>query len=130
MFGAFLLGTRSGHTAPHPSVTVSETADSFTLSNGLLSARIEKRTGTLVSVTYNDLELLAQRQSGANGGYWSSVGRGRPGSHISGVIRINPATNNGARAEISCRLQNDPDSPTSPVDADYRYSLGHGEHAL
>jgi rhamnogalacturonan endolyase len=111
-------------------VTVSETTDSFTLSNGLVSAVIEKRTGTLISLKYNDLELMAQHQGGANGGYWSSVGRGRPGSHISGVIRINPATNNGTRAEISCQLHNDSDSPNSPVDADYHYSLGRGEHWL
>src|SRR5215475_5848781 len=83
VIGTLILGRGSAQSAPSPPVSVSETADSFTLSNGLLSARIEKRTGTLVSLTYNDLELLAQRQSGANGGYWSSVGRGRPGSHIS-----------------------------------------------
>jgi rhamnogalacturonan endolyase len=130
VLGVFLLGAHAAHTAPSPPVAVSESADTFTLSNGLLSARIEKRTGTLVSLTYNDLEFLAQRQSGANGGYWSSVGRGRPGSQISGVIRIDPTTNNGARAEISCQLHNDPDSPTSPVDADYHYSLGRGEHWL
>jgi rhamnogalacturonan endolyase len=130
MLGVFLLGDRFAQSAPSPPVTVSESSDSFTLSNGLISARIEKRSGTLTSLKYNDLELLAQRQSGANGGYWSSVGRGRPGSHISGVIRINPATNHGARAEISCELHNDPGSPNSPVDADYRYSLGRGEHWL
>jgi rhamnogalacturonan endolyase len=127
-FGVFLFGLNLAH-ADHP-VSLSESADSFTLSNGLLSARIEKRSGTLVSLKYNDLEFLAQHQGGANGGYWSSVGRGRPGSHVSGVIRIDPATNNGARAEISCELHNDPDSPSSPVDADYRYSLGRGEHWL
>jgi rhamnogalacturonan endolyase len=130
VLGAFLLGARSVYAAPSPPVTLSETSDSFTLSNGLLSARIEKRSGTLVSLKYNDLEFLAQHQGGANGGYWSSVGRGRPGSHISGVIRIDPATNNGLRAEISCKLHNDSDSPNSPVDADYRYSLGQGEHWL
>src|SRR6266481_93564 len=129
-FGAFLIGPHSTHADPSPPVTVSESADSFTLSNGLLSARIEKRSGTLVSLKYIDLEFLAQHQGGANGGYWSSVGRGRPGSHIAGVIRINPATNNGARAEISCELHNDPNSPNSPVDADYRYSLGRDEHWL
>jgi rhamnogalacturonan endolyase len=124
------VSIHSAQAAPSGPVTVIESSESFTLANGLLSARIEKRSGTLTSLKYADLELLAQRQGGANGGYWSSVGRGRPGSDISDIIRINPATNNGARAEISCELHNDPDSPNSPVDADYRYSLGRGEHWL
>src|SRR5690349_16236504 len=119
--GVFLPGTRAAQARSSPPVALFESADSFTLSNGLVSAVIEKRTGTLISLKYNDLELMAQHLGGANGGYWSSVGRGRPGSHISGIIRIDPATNNGARAEISCQLHNDPDSPNSPVDADYRY---------
>ena len=130
MFGAFVLSTHSARAASPGPVTLIQSSNSFTLSNGLISARIEKGTGTLTSLKYNDLELLAQHPGGANGGYWSSVGRGRPGSHISGVIRINPATNNGARAEISCELHNDPNAPTSPVDAEYRYSLGRGEHWL
>src|SRR5215831_6385881 len=130
VFGAFFLGTHSSQAAPFSPVSLFESADSFTLSNGLVSARIEKRSGILVSLKFNDLDLLAQHQGGANGGYWSSVGRGRPGSRISSVVRIDPATNNGARAEISCQLHNDPDSPNSPVDADYRYSLGRGEHWL
>ena len=33
---------------------------SFTLANGLVTARIEKRSGNLVSLTYEGLELLAQ----------------------------------------------------------------------
>jgi rhamnogalacturonan endolyase len=130
VLGVFLLSAHSAQSVSSSLVTASETADSFTLSNGLVCAIIEKRTGTLISLKYNDLELLAQHQGGANGGYWSSVGRGRPGAHISGVIRINPATNSGTRAEISCQLHNAPDSPNSPVDADYRYSLGRGEHWL
>src|SRR5207302_10184330 len=86
--------------------------------------------GTLVSLKYQGLELMAQGGGGANGGYWSSVGRGRPGSLHDASVRINPATNAGARAEVSCRLRNDPLSPASPVDADYRYALGRGEHWL
>src|SRR5437660_6549854 len=92
-FAACLLITYNARPAPSPPVAISETSDSFTLSNGLVSAIIEKRSGTLISLKYNDLELMAQHLGGANGGYWSSVGRGRPGSHIAGVICINPATN-------------------------------------
>lgn len=111
-------------------VTLSEDDRSFTLFNGLLAARVEKRSGNLISLHYQGVELLAQDHRGASGGYWSSVGRGRPGPNSSAVVRINPATNGGDRAEISCRFLNNPKSPRNPLDADYRYSLGRGEHWL
>src|SRR2546430_14395992 len=71
-------------------VTVSEDSENFTLNNGLVTSRIEKRTGTLVSLSYEGIEFLAQGERGANGGYWSSVGRGRPGSGSAAIVRIDP----------------------------------------
>jgi rhamnogalacturonan endolyase len=111
-------------------VTLTSNEQAFTLDNGLVSARIQKRTGTLSSLRYHGLEMLAQAQPGANGGYWSAVGRGQAGTNWSGVVRIDPQTNGGARVEISCELHNDPQSPTAPLNADYHYSLGRGEHWL
>src|SRR5215831_16453976 len=125
-----LLAGSPASTASSGPATISEDADTFILSNSLLTAGIGKRSGTLLSLKYDGLEFIAQSGGGANGGYWSSVGRGRPGSHHSAVVRINPARNDGNRAEISCELHNDPSDPSSPVDVDYRYSLGRGEHWL
>jgi rhamnogalacturonan endolyase len=113
-----------------PPVTVAEDDSFFTLANGLLIARIARNSGVLVSLKYEGLELMAQGRGGAEGGYWSSVGRGQRGPRHSPVIRINPGTNGGARAEISCRLYNEPKSPEAAFDADYRYALGRGEHWL
>src|SRR6185369_16959501 len=76
----FLAALVRGADAASAPVTITETDSSFTLSNGLVSARIEKRSGTLVSLTCQGLELMAQGRGGSVGGYWSSVGRGRPGS--------------------------------------------------
>jgi len=59
--------------APPAPVTVSEDANSFTLANGLVTARIEKRTGDLFSLKYEGKELMASGE-GSTGGYWSSVG--------------------------------------------------------
>ncbi|HWX19119.1 MAG TPA: polysaccharide lyase family protein [Candidatus Binatia bacterium] len=117
----------AGQPPPAPPVTLTHDGNTFTLANGLVTARINLRTGTLVSLQYLDLELLAQNRGGANGGYWSSVGRSRPGSATGAVVRIDPAANGGARAEISCQLHNDTQSPTASIDADYRYALGRGE---
>src|SRR3954462_3759778 len=89
-----------------PPVTVSEDVSFFTLANGLITAQIEKRSGNLASLKYQNLELLARHGSGAEGGYWSSVGRGRPGSEHHAFVRVAPVTNGGARVEVSCRLFN------------------------
>src|SRR6266481_1362025 len=130
--GAFLFlaaSLRGASTASLPAadppgaVSLSQNESAFILSNGLITARIQKSSGDLVSLLYKGLELMAQHRGGADGGYWSSVGRGRPGSHHAAVVRIDPSTNGGARAEISCQLGNDPQSPTAPLDADYRYAL-------
>src|ERR1043165_3495625 len=66
-------------------VTVKEDADSFTLANGLVIARVEKRTGDLFSLQYKGKELMASGE-GSTGGYWSSVGRARAGGrHVTAV---------------------------------------------
>src|SRR3954466_5770682 len=64
----------AGFTAEMPRVTITQDADSFRISNGLLMAEVEKSSGVLVSLRYQDLEMLAQGGGGAEGGYWSSVG--------------------------------------------------------
>jgi rhamnogalacturonan endolyase len=116
--------------AAEASVGIIELPNSFTLTNGYVEARIEKRSGVLSSLKYGGVEMLAQKQSSAEGGYWSSVGRGRTGSQRRAAIRINPSDNGGQRAEVSCRLFNDPKSPDGGVDADYRYDLGRGDHGV
>ncbi len=111
-------------------VTLSEDDSSFILDNGLVTARIIKRSGTVSSLKYDGLELLAEGPGGAKGGYWSFVGRATPGPNHAASVRIDPAANGGERVEISCQATNDPQSPRSSVDTDLRYSLGRGEHWL
>ena len=135
--GLFVLAAPDASAAVPPApdaaaglVTVTEKNGILTLANGLISARIAYRSGALVSLEYNGLELLARNHGGSSGGYWSSVGRGRPGTECAWILSINPATNGGARGEISCGLHNDPHSSTASLDVDYRYCLGRGEHWL
>ena len=111
-------------------VTLAEDNNVFTLANGIVTARIEKRTGTLVSLKYQELELLDQESSGASGGYWSSVGRARPGGERRAIVRIDPTKNGGKRAEISCEFHNEGQDSPAPLDVDIRYSLGRGESWL
>jgi rhamnogalacturonan endolyase len=112
----------------NPAVTLRESERTYFLDNGILSLRIEKRTGELTSLKYQGQELLAQQSAGgALGGYWSSVGRARPGGRQSAVVRRNPKSNGGERAEVSCNFHNAPGAAASPLDVDIRYSLGRGE---
>jgi len=112
-------------------VTLSEDQSSFTLANGVISARIEKRSGNLVSLKYRDLDLLRQGR-----GYWSLVGGyygfGRIsefGSRHEFSMSIDPKTNGGARGEISCKSNYNEESEFDlPADAQWRYALGRGEH--
>jgi rhamnogalacturonan endolyase len=130
-----VLGTRRagtfGAACRDPgAVTLSEDGQSYLIFNGILAARIEKSSGNLVSLHYQGLELLGGNHANSSGGYWNLIGRCSPGTNATASVHINPATNGGARAEISCRLFNNPNAPDRPLDADYRYSLGRGEHWL
>src|SRR3954447_7748293 len=80
-------------------VIVSETESTFTLDNGIVTAQINKRSGDLISLEYQGLEMLdnvSQRQPG----YWShNVARGQRGNSIT----IDPKTSGGARGEVSLK---------------------------
>jgi rhamnogalacturonan endolyase len=111
-------------------VTVSEDQSSFTLANGIVSTRIEKRSGNLVSLKYNDLDLLHKGR-----GYWSYVGGSYGLDRISEfgasrefAVSIDPKTNGGARGEISCKCIYEKESKTAiPADVEWRYTLGRGD---
>ncbi len=59
-------------------VSISENASSYILENGVVTARVAKRSGDLLSLKYQGLEMLdagSQRQAG----YWShNTARGQP----------------------------------------------------
>jgi len=128
-FLVLLSGVARAQTSDAP-VTVRQDAGSWTLANGVLTARIDKRSGAVVSLRYEGSELLATGKRGGEGAYWSSVGRGRLGSLRASSVLINPAYNGGARAEISVRLFNDRQNPDGGLDADYRYTLERGASGL
>jgi rhamnogalacturonan endolyase len=127
LFCLCMFGMRAEAADQSQNVTLAEDGDSFTLDNGLVTARIIKRSGTMSSLSYEALELLAQGVGGAKGGYWSSVGRATPGPNHSASIRIDPRSNGGERVEVSCKAVNDPQSPRTSLDVEWRYSLGRGE---
>ncbi len=112
-----------------PLVTVTEDATNFTLANGIVAARVSKRSGDLVSLRYRDLELLGAG-SGHPYGYWSHAASG---PNVVTAITINPSVNSGQRGEVSIKassqgnaLGNGPGG-SAVADIEIRYTLGRGE---
>ena len=81
-------------------VTITESTTDFTLSNGVVTARVLKRNGDLASLKFRDAEMLNDK-SGHPGAYWSHDTTG--GTELITRITIDPAANGGARAEVSVK---------------------------
>lgn len=82
-----------------PPVTLTRDAQAYTLSNGIVTARIARRTGDLTSLVYRGTETL-DAASGHAGGYWS---HSAASADTTDAVTIDPKTNGGARAEIAIR---------------------------
>jgi rhamnogalacturonan endolyase len=79
-------------------VVVEEDQSSFTLSNGLLTARVSKRSGDLTSLRYKGMDVLTDK-SGHAGAYWSHATTG--GQRTVTRVTIDPRSNGGTRGEVS-----------------------------
>lgn len=114
-------------------VAIYENQNSFTLDNGIVLARVSKRTGNLVSLNYKHLEMLTAGDGAASGGYWShDVSRGERTARIT----IVPMENGGARGEVSVKgvsngrpMGGGPGGSTI-ADIEIRYALARGDSAL
>lgn len=97
---------------------------SFRMSNGQLSATIEKASGKITSVVLGNQELL-----GGGTGYWS-MSASSSGSQVAGFgktreqfVTIDPASNDGERAEVSCRYFGTGTDQAYPGNSEIRYSI-------
>lgn len=130
--------------ASAPPVTVTDDGTTYTLSNGYLTIKVNKRSGDLVSVktpktATPNIELMGY-VSGHHAGYWEQS----PAQAAREVtaITIDPATVNGDRAEVSVKGYSDGRSilgknPTAAgqgggliADLEIRYTLERGAHGL
>lgn len=136
LIAAVVCLAESAAFAADADVTVSEDAASFTLSNGIVTAKIAKRNGDIQSLMYKGMETLTDG-SGHAGGYWSHDAAGGT-EHITKVT-IDPKTNGGARAEVSVKAiagghrMGHPAGLAAgaegdfPADIEIRYAMGRGE---
>lgn len=112
-------------------VNLSESDSEFTLNNGLVSARIAKRSGDLVSLNYRGIEVLdnsASRQAG----YWSH--NAAYGRRVTSVT-IDPKKNGGERGEVSIKAISGGEPLGSgfggtTCDVEIRYALGRGDSGV
>jgi rhamnogalacturonan endolyase len=115
-----------------PVVTVSENGGFFTLDNGIVSARIAKNSGDLISLTYKNLEML-DTKSGRAVAYWShNASHGQ----VSSQITINPKANGGERGEVSIQgISGGKPMGSGPggsvvADIEIRYALNRGDSGI
>ncbi len=125
---AGLFAVVSAVAQPATSVTLTETAELYTLDNGIVTARVAKASGDLVSLRYKNAEMLAtflkpdgspdlekdppgMNHEGLNRGmtdhqygFWSHDAMG-PKNTLTAVakVTIDPKSNGGARAEVSVK---------------------------
>ena len=118
-------GQNSSPQPAGPAVTLTEDNSAYTLDNGIVTARVDKGSGDLVSLKYRGLEMLATIMgpdgmpdmtadpAGANDrgfgpftdhqyGFWSHDAMG-PKNTVPAIakVTIDPKTNGGDRAEVS-----------------------------
>ncbi|MGP8259820.1 MAG: polysaccharide lyase family protein [Acidobacteriaceae bacterium] len=86
--------------APSDPVTVSDDGTSFILSNGYLTATINKKTGDMTSLRVYELETQGY-VSGHHAGYWEQNPNGA--ARMEAKVTIDPKTNGGKRAEVSIK---------------------------
>jgi rhamnogalacturonan endolyase len=120
---AFLHRSGSAAESGAP-VTVAEDDSAYTLANGIVTARVAKNSGDLVSLRYKGTEILAtilrpdglpdtaidkpgaNKRGGGNRytdhqyGFWS---HDTDGPHTVAKVTIDPKSNGGERAEISVK---------------------------
>jgi rhamnogalacturonan endolyase len=141
----FLAVAPSALAAPaDPAVTVTDDGPTYTMANGYLTVKVNKKTGDLVSVksphtVTPNIELMGY-VSGHHAGYWeqSPALAAREVASVS----IDPASVEGARAEVSVKGYSDGKSilganPTAAgqgggliADLEIRYTLERGAHGL
>jgi rhamnogalacturonan endolyase len=104
---------------PHPAlaqqdapVTVTDDGRNFILSNGYLTATINKNTGDMTSLKVKGIETQGY-VSGHHAGYWEQSPSGA--ARLESKLTIDPATNGGARAEVSIKGWSDGKSLTGQV---------------
>jgi rhamnogalacturonan endolyase len=120
-------------------VTVTDANNYFILANGIVSARVNKRTGDLEGVTYKGVDRAGHDQ-GAVGPWEQNPSAAAQVGGLTQTVTIDPAKNGGGRAEVSIKgvtggqvaFGASPGSTngTSNLDLEIRYAMGRGDSGV
>ena len=137
-----VVASAYGQKAAGAKVTVTDDGNAYVLANGIVEARIEKKSGDIVSYKYKGTEVTATLPvypagitPGRETGYWSHDG---VGDDTSAKISIDPASNDGERAEVEVKAisHGKAMSPGAPgnakvyADIDIHWALERGDSGV
>jgi len=109
-------------------VTVTDDGTAFTLTNGIVTTKIDKHSASLLTLQYKEHELLGPM---GIDGFWALPASNMEfGSKREASVILDPKSNHGDRAIVSVRFSYDGDPKSVPADIEIRYSLGRGDSAL
>jgi len=95
-------------------VTVTDNGETWTMDNGIVKAAINKRTSHMTSLVYHGINTMGP------GGIWEQT----PSGDVTRSLTIDPATNNGARAEVDMKGVN------GRMDIEVRYDMERGSSGV
>ncbi|MGH9821188.1 MAG: hypothetical protein ACRD43_13565, partial [Pyrinomonadaceae bacterium] len=130
----FLLAASSDICFPQTSrlqngaVRLTDDGAYFTLTNGIVSTKIDKHSASIATLQYKDHELLGPM--GVDGFWALPASNMEFGSKREAAVIVDPKTNTGARAIVAVHFAYDGDAKSLPADVEIRYSLGRGDSAL
>ena len=99
-FAPSSMAQKPASSAASAPVTVTDDGTSFILSNGYLTATVNKKTGDMSSLKVNGIETQGY-VSGHHAGYWEQNPAGA--ACMESKLTIDPATNGGERGEVSVK---------------------------
>ena len=91
-------------------VTLTDNGTTWTLDNGLVKATINKNNGNMPSLIYHGVSIVGRSE------FWETV----PGGTVTPAVTIDPAKNNGTRAEVAVKGVN------GRMDIEVRYTMERG----
>ena len=123
--------------AGNAAVTVKDDGTMFILDNGIVTAHINKRTGSLEQVIYKGVDRAGHDQ-GAVGVWEQDPSAAAASGGLTQSITIDPAKNGGERGEVSIKgvtggkVMLTPSAPGGGTlcDLELRYAMGRGESGV
>jgi len=118
-------------------VAITDEGNTYLLNNGIVAARVNKRSGELIQVIYKGVDRAGHDQGAV--GVWEQDPSGAAASGgLTQSITIDPTKNGGERGEVSIKgvtggtvtlTPNAPGGGTN-FDLEIRYAMGRGESGV